>query len=425
DIITACDAYTWIDGITYTSDEFAATHTLTNAVGCDSVVTLNLTINESTTGIDFIEACESYTWIDGLTYTSDEFAATYTLATVDGCDSVVTLNLTIHPAPLVEALASSGTICFGETVTLTGAGAATYTWDGGVLDGVPFEPMTIGTSTFTVTGTSAAGCESTASISIVVEDCNTVDPAFEINGALCVGNCVQINDLSTGGPIAGYEWNFGAEISPSTSTEQNPEICLTSPGVYIIELITTNINGSTYTTTEEIIVHDLPDLEAKYDTIIDLGGSAMLIANSSEEGDYSWSPDKTVECSDCPITTGHPIEDETYTVIFIDEFGCKTSDSVSVLVNFIEGIGVPTAFSPNEDGINDVLYVKGYAITAMNFKVYNRYGELVFETDQQNIGWDGTYLNRAENPGVFTWVLGYQLNNGKRGVLKGNTTLMR
>ena len=85
----ACDSYTWIDGITYTTNNNSATHTLTNIAGCDSVVTLNLTINSSNTGTDTQIACDSYTWIDGITYTTNNNSATHTLTNVAGCDSVV------------------------------------------------------------------------------------------------------------------------------------------------------------------------------------------------------------------------------------------------------------------------------------------------------------------------------------------------
>ena len=61
----------------------------------------------------------------------------------------------------------------------------------------------------------------------------------------------------------------------------------------------------------------------------------------------------------------------------------------------------------------------------MSLVVYNRYGEIVFETTDQRIGWDGTFKNREENPGVFTWVLYYEFLNGKTGSQKGNTTLIR
>ena len=95
DVQTACDSFTWIDGITYTASNNTATDTLVNALGCDSVVTLDLTINYSSTGTDVQTACGSFTWIDGNTYTASNNTATDTLVNAIGCDSVVTLDLTI------------------------------------------------------------------------------------------------------------------------------------------------------------------------------------------------------------------------------------------------------------------------------------------------------------------------------------------
>ncbi|MDD2636803.1 MAG: PKD domain-containing protein, partial [Bacteroidales bacterium] len=93
DVITACDSYVWIDGNTYTENNNTATHTLTNVHGCDSVVSLDLTINYSDAGTDVITACDSYVWIDGNTYTENNNTATHTLTNVHGCDSVVSLDL--------------------------------------------------------------------------------------------------------------------------------------------------------------------------------------------------------------------------------------------------------------------------------------------------------------------------------------------
>ena len=126
DIQTACDSYTWIDGITYTANNNSATHTLTNSFGCDSVVTLNLTINSNNTGIDLQTACDSYTWIDGNTYIVNNNTATHTLTNTAGCDSVVTLDLTIS-APddfdeITKLLASDGAVDdkFGLSVSISG-----------------------------------------------------------------------------------------------------------------------------------------------------------------------------------------------------------------------------------------------------------------------------------------------------------------
>src|SRR3989339_836578 len=101
DTHTACNSFTWIDGITYTESNSTAKYTLTNTGGCDSVVTLNLTINKSTTGTDVQSATDSFTWIDGITYTESNFTATHTLTNAAGCDSIVTLNLTLSPKPVI------------------------------------------------------------------------------------------------------------------------------------------------------------------------------------------------------------------------------------------------------------------------------------------------------------------------------------
>ncbi|PKR79572.1 hypothetical protein CW751_14225, partial [Brumimicrobium salinarum] len=115
DTRTECAPFTWIDGNTYNSDNNTATHTLTNQAGCDSIVTLNLTIDgtvDNTT--DTRTECAPFTWIDGNTYNSDENAATFTLTNQAGCDSIVTLNLTID-----------GTV---DNTTDTRTECAPFTW---------------------------------------------------------------------------------------------------------------------------------------------------------------------------------------------------------------------------------------------------------------------------------------------------------
>ena len=102
DLIEACDSYTWIDGNTYTSSNNTATHTLINSVGCDSIISLDLTINESSTGTDTQTAVDSYTWIDGITYTMSNNTATYILTNNNNCDSVVFLNLTIKNSSFID-----------------------------------------------------------------------------------------------------------------------------------------------------------------------------------------------------------------------------------------------------------------------------------------------------------------------------------
>ena len=96
DVASECDQFTWIDGITYSQSNSTAQHILTNAQGCDSVVTLDLTINYSSIGTDVQTACEEYTWIDGNTYFESNNTAQHTLTNESGCDSTVSLDLTIN-----------------------------------------------------------------------------------------------------------------------------------------------------------------------------------------------------------------------------------------------------------------------------------------------------------------------------------------
>jgi len=97
-----CDSYTWIDGNTYTASNNTATYTLSNSVGCDSILNLNLVINESSTGTDTQFATESFTWIDGVTYTESNSTATYTLTNSNNCDSIITLDLVINNSSNID-----------------------------------------------------------------------------------------------------------------------------------------------------------------------------------------------------------------------------------------------------------------------------------------------------------------------------------
>ena len=146
-----CDSYTWIDGNTYTSSNNSATHTLVNSAGCDSVVTLNLTINNTSTGTDTQEHCDSYTWIDGNTYTSSNNSATHTLVNSAGCDSVVTLNLTINNT---------------STGTDTQEHCDSYTW----IDGNTY---TSSNNSATHTLVNSAGCDSVVTLNLIINNTST------------------------------------------------------------------------------------------------------------------------------------------------------------------------------------------------------------------------------------------------------------
>ena len=150
DVQAACDSFTWIDGNTYTASTNTPTFTLTNGLGCDSIALLNLTINNSSYSTDNLSACTSITWIDGNTYSTANNTATYNVpgGNVNGCDSVVTLNFTIIPSTSsVDTIVSCGS----------------YTW----INGLTYNGSN---NTANITLTDANGCDSLVTLNLTVNN---------------------------------------------------------------------------------------------------------------------------------------------------------------------------------------------------------------------------------------------------------------
>ena len=207
DTHTACDTYTWINGVTYTASNSTATHTLTNAANCDSVITLNLTIKNSTSSTDVISACGSHTWINGITYTSSNNTAKDTVLNAAGCDSVISLNLTINQ---IYATTDVQTVCDN------------LVW----IDGVTY---TSNNSTATHTLTSVAGCDSVVTLNLTIN--NTMSSTDVISA------CVS------------YTWIDGITYTASNSTAT--DTLVTNTGCDSV--ITLNLTISDHTTGSDIL----------------------------------------------------------------------------------------------------------------------------------------------------------------------------
>jgi len=348
----------------------------------------------------------------------------YVTETDAGCEGPPSsFSISIFPLPTVSFSATpSLTVCQGASVTLSGNGASTYSWTGGIFNNVAFSPAS--SNSYTVVGTDVNGCEnsSTALMSVII--CEPLVAGFSFDNSICAGDCVQFTDTTSGIPTQ-WEWTFQGG-SPATSNLQNPIICFDLAGVYTIDLTVLDAALNSSTTTSSISTLANSSVTASQDTVIDLGGTVILNATGSGIGGYIWSPDgANLDCDTCQSTSASPFETTSLLITFVDTNGCVSYDTLIVYVNFIEGIGVPQAFSPNGDGTNDVLFVKGLGIERLSFSIYNRYGQRVFDTQEQNIGWDGNFKNQPENPGVFVWTLEYAFMNGTSGLLSGNVTLVR
>jgi gliding motility-associated-like protein len=140
-----------------------------------------------------------------------------------------------------------------------------------------------------------------------------------------------------------------------------------------------------------------------------------------------WSPSTDLSCVLCQTTTViQPLDDGTYIVTYTAENGCVVNDTIRVIIDMQLNIGVPSAFTPNGDGKNDFLVVRGQlVIESLSFSVYNRYGQEVFSTTDKTKGWDGTHNGKELNPGVFVYTVNATMIDGSRQQLKGNVTLIK
>ncbi len=105
--------------------------------------------------------------------------------------------------------------------------------------------------------------------------------------------------------------------------------------------------------------------------------------------------------------------------------GCSDKVCKTVQADVLPLADVPTGFSPNGDGSNDILYVRGYSIATMDFKIFNRWGELVFQSQNQSRGWDGTFKGKAQEMDAYAYTLQVTFLDGSTMNKKGNVTLLR
>jgi gliding motility-associated-like protein len=141
---------------------------------------------------------------------------------------------------------------------------------------------------------------------------------------------------------------------------------------------------------------------------------------------YLWSPPQTLDdpTSDAPIAC--PGETTVYTVVGTDINGCSGMDSTTVTVIGIPVLDIPSAFTPNNDNLNDVFRVEQWIHFELTYlRIFNRWGDLIFETDDIFHGWDGTAFGEAQPVGTYVYVISGADEKGAHVGRKGNVTLLR
>ena len=336
-----------------------------------------------------------------------------------GCvnrDSILILVYFPSPIAITPQVAY---VCLGIPVQLNVTGAYTYLWSANpsLSSTTIANPIAnpTDTTTYYVTATNVHGCLSYDTVTLNVQFPVTAvcDPLFDG----CQGRPVQLH--ASGGFY--YEWTPHNGLN--NPYVNDPFAMPDTTTNYVITVSNDCFSDSAVT---QVIIHPLPVVDAGPDTLIWRDTQAQLHGFTSETNHF-WNPSTWLDDPYDLNTKAEPQQTQWYVLMAIDNYGCLGSDSVLVSVEAYTLLDIPTAFSPDGNGVNDIFRIARHLNIEKlrEFAVYNRWGEKVFSTTDITQGWDGR-LNGQDQPlGVYIWSVYADGKDGSHIVRKGNVTLVR
>lgn len=310
-------------------------------------------------------------------------------------------------------------------------GAMTYHWDFGV------EEVTGDTSnafmptftypdsgTYVVTLYVNRGTTCSDSISRFVKVYPKLVSNFNAPSIACPGDTINFTDVSTSTyPIKQWIWNF--DDNTELDYNQNARHVFPYSGLYNVGLITINNQGCLDTVFKKILIDPIKP-NVGNDTVIVVG--ERINFKGQLNGNYKWMPSTYLSDPNVYNPKGTFTDTGTFTYIVAVESdgGCLGYDTLQIQVLANPYLAIPNIFSPNGDGKNDRFrpLLVGYQ-SLRYFRIYNRYGEEIFNTQNISDSWDGTYKGQDQEVGVYYWMIGLKDRFGKDYERKGDITLIR
>ncbi|XOV68839.1 MAG: gliding motility-associated C-terminal domain-containing protein [Fluviicola sp.] len=353
--------------------------------------------------------------------------------TSNGCIGVPQqFTITVNPIPVVDAGANT-TVCDGDPVTLTATGANTYAWVPVITNGQPFVPTASGT--YYVVGTDVNGCVNTDSVDVTVEPVPAVSFTADTTQG-CEGLTVTFTN-TTPGVFTDCFWSF----SNGTTATGCGSVTVTfdNAGLFDATLTTVSAAGcsNTVTYTDYIYIEDNPVAAfTPSSSVVSVFDSQIAFNNQSTGAvSYSWdfgdgSPNSTQEN---PIHT-FPSEEAGGYVVWLTAYsplGCPDSTYRAITINEELIFYVPNTFTPDNDDYNQnwhVVFSSGYDPFDFNLYVFNRWGEVIWESHDASVGWDATYGvdGRPVQDGTYTWKIDFKTTlNDERIEVVGHVNVLR
>jgi len=322
----------------------------------------------------------------------------------------------------------SGTVKFTGPVTLAAPSQWLWNFGDGITstDANPIHTFVPAGSTYGVTLsiTSPLWCGKIIKSQHIVPGGISAKANFTFS-ANCDSMKVRFMNSSFSSDNLEFEWSFG---DGATSVLEHPVHTYANRRSYRV-LLRIKAPGSVciLDSVSKIIEIGEFNIQASADQTITEGQSVQLNVTVTGGGiSFQWSPDTWLSSSTIANPVAIPADDITYIVTAENTSGCIAADSVSVKVISINEIYVPTAFTPNNDGLNEIFKpVLGTKFSLQNFSVFTRWGEKLFSTSQKDIGWDGKIMGGAQPTGVYTWLIKAVNKEGQSIIKKGTVVLIR
>jgi gliding motility-associated-like protein len=315
-------------------------------------------------------------------------------------------------------------------------GSQSFTWDFGDQTGqFPHDITNLdhpfaspGTYIVTLTLADTNYCNFPDAVSKTLRISPLVKAQFTTPAAGCAPYDAVFSNTSLGGQQ--FIWDFG-DMTP-VSTDPSPVHTYPNTGTYTITLIAndTNTCNKTDTTGQTITVSAKPVAGFSYSPVPPVANTPIVFANGSSGGiKYQWIfGDGSSETKNTMDTARH-LYNRTDTfnacLVVFNQYGCTDTACHPVATLIHPLLDVPNAFTPGRFGENGTVRVVGFGITHMTFRIYNRYGQLVFQTNDPNQGWDGTFNGQLQPMDVYAYTLEAEFSNGNHTSKKGDITLIR
>lgn len=386
-------------GIIYSAGgTYTATLILSNNCMSDTVVIPNIHIlNPVQTSLAFeICAGDSVELPDG-SFTSDAGQSTFTLTAANGCDSIISTKVIVHPNIYLSA---SSYLCYQEVLTL------------------PWGETTDTAGVYRHTFQTIFGCDSVVTRYVFTND--ELTSSADISNVSCYGAGDGSVKLSAAESYPPYSYSINGKMNT------DGEFDLLTSGNY--NYTVTDSNGCTtsgmFTITEPEPIALSVSPAVGY---LRPPESILLHATCNyTDATYSWSPDDFLDCDNCNNVISTPDETIIYTVeasIVVDGHVCTETTNDTVIV--LPSVFIPNAFTPDTDGLNEIFSGKISSLNNYSMDVFNRWGENVYHSEDINAGWNGEYKGEPAAEGTYAYLISGEIMKGKKYQYKGLVTLVR